>query len=756
MIGRRPIGLGQTLAAATLAIGLAGCAALAPDAVGTAERLAAFPTEGLPLERPVTLYWDQHQIPFVQAETDRDAAFVLGLIHGHLRAGQLALLKRVAQGRVSEMIGPPGVDIDHALRLLDFGHAAPEIERRLPPETRAWVEAFVAGLNHHARIAPPPPESGLLGLETEPWTVADILTIGRLAGTDVNWLAYFAYLSARDQPDSATEWRRMVEAGRDGAVSFRGTGERRALAEMLAGASRSGSNTMVVAPERSASGGALIASDPHLGLSLPNLWLIAGVKSPSYHAVGLMVPGLPFIGLGRSPYLAWGGTNMRAASSDLFDVSALPDAALERERVTIVTRWWLDSTREIRRSPLGPVISDSDVVPSRPGEAIALRWVGHEATDEISAFLAAMRARTPDDFRVAFAPFGVSGQNMLFATQGGHIGQVLAAMLPRRDGAAPLDGPVRPPSEAWQGFVGSTDLPAVVDPPEGFVASANNRPAADSPVPIGFLFSDDERVRRLQALVREKEPVSVEDLAAILTDVTSPASARTARELLALIEEAGGAGDAAGFLAPLRGWDGRYDVDARAPVVFELLLFHVVAGLYGDGDPEAVSDFVGQWSFLTTYLVSDLRAVGPAQRAALLRDAVTAAADDAAAFPDWGSMHRVQVGHWLANLPVLGRAFVLDDLPAPGSRETPLKRAHDLVDGRHDARYGSMARHISDMADPDANLFVLFGGQDGWLGSTNFADQLPLWRGGRFIRVPLRAARVAETFRYRQELRPGG
>jgi acyl-homoserine lactone acylase PvdQ len=103
------------------------------------------------------------------------------------------------------------------------------------------------------------------------------------------------------------------------------------LAQILAGSARAGSNTVAVAGRRSGSGGAILANDPHLGLNLPNLWLVAGMRSPSFHAVGAMVPGLPIIGFGRNPDLAWGGTNMRAASSELFDVSRLPPEAFRAD-----------------------------------------------------------------------------------------------------------------------------------------------------------------------------------------------------------------------------------------------------------------------------------------------------------------------------------------------------------------------------------------------------------------------------------------
>ena len=149
---------------------------------------------------------------------------------------------------------------------------------------------------------------------------------------------------------------------------------------------------------------------------------------------------------------------------------------------------------------------------------------------------------------------------------------------------------------------------------------------------------------------------------------------------------------------------------------------------------------------LTTFTIADLDALPSARQEAVLRDAVAAAARDAAPFATWGDVHQIRAANWLVNLPVIGSRFVVGTWPAGGSRETPMKTSHGLVSGVHQTSFGSMARHVSDMADPDANWFTLFGGQDGWPGSPAYADQLDLWRAGRPIRVPLRPEAVAAAF----------
>ena len=154
----------------------------------------------------------------------------------------------------------------------------------------------------------------------------------------------------------------------------------------------------MVGGAHSRSGAALIASDPHLGLLLPNTWLLVGMKSPSFHMVGMMVPGLPFMALGRNPDIAWGGTNLRSANSDLFDISGLPASDITVRREPLAVRWWFDRELQIRETRFGPVISDAPMLPMPDGEMLALRWIGHDASDELTAMLRMNRARNWEEF----------------------------------------------------------------------------------------------------------------------------------------------------------------------------------------------------------------------------------------------------------------------------------------------------------------------------------------------------------------------
>ncbi len=741
------------LAVAVFGLALAGCGALAPlpEPTTLKDRLAALPTRDMPLAAPVTIRWDDHQVPWIEAGTDSDLAFALGLVHAHLRLGQMETMRRLAEGRAAEMVGPPGVDIDKGLRIMGFARAARKVEAALPAQTRDYLEHYVAGINwylFHAKTLPQ--EFAVLGLGREEWTLHDVLAIERLGATDVNWLIWFNLLKLRRSPHWPELWQKLVSYGQASIPSMDGKGAQHALETIFKGWGRPGSNSVVVAGGRTGTGAAMIASDPHLGFNLPNVWLIAGMKSPSYNAVGLMFPGLPFVAVGRNPWIAWGGTNMRAAASDLFDVSNLPPSAIASHTETIKVRWWMDSEVTVRETPYGPIVTDAPPL-AGVGGPYALRWVGQDASDEITAMLKVNRARDFEAYREAFRTFAVPAQNMMYADAKGHIGEVMAVRLPIRAPGAPPDlvrDPADPAAE-WKELDDPTQLPFAYDPPRGWLGSANNKPA-ETPYPIGYFFSPDDRIERMGMLLGGDKRIGVADLEALQRDVYMISAVRLRDALLGAMERLrvrGRTPDETGFLTRLRGWDGQYRVDSRGAVAFEMLFHFFRQSFYaGALDPETTRSFVSV-ADIKKILADEVAAAldaAPRRLAGALTDALGKAAAAAASYPTWGDMHRMRLSSLLANIPLVGGRYRFDEFPVGGSTDTLMKTSAGSSAERHYVGYGSQARHVSDLADPDRNWFLVLGGQDGWFNSSTFLDQVPMWREGRYIQVPLRSEAAAQ------------
>ncbi|HKS88168.1 MAG TPA: penicillin acylase family protein, partial [Stellaceae bacterium] len=507
------------------------------------------------------------------------------------------------------------------------------------------------------------------------------------------------------------------------------------------------SNAVAVAGRRSATGQPWVAGDPHLSVGVPSVWLAASYRSPSYRVAGLMAPGVPAMMIGRNPFLAWGGTNLHAASSELFDVSELPAGAIVETRAWLPVRWSRPREIVLRDTDYGPIVSDAPLFPGPAGKMLALRWIGHEPSDEIGALLAINRARDAAEFRRAAESIAVPGQNLVFADAAGHIGRVSAVSLPMRPARAPADL-VSPTAAmaAWASRSDAGDFPADIDPPQGFVASANDRPP-DGDVPIGWLFSPRDRVERLNALLWASERIGIDGLAALQRDAAAPAMLALRDRLCALLDPPSRHGPVYDALA---GWDGAYEPESAGALALELVLAHLVSTTI---PPHRRAIYGAVWH-ARKLLTEEIDRQPPPQLKASLETALAAARPALRRLRDWGGAHRLRLAHPLGALPLVGRRHCHIDWRWPGSNDTVLKSAHGLVWKRHAVSFGSNARYIFDLADPDANRLVILGGQDGAPGSAAFLDQAELFRRGEYLTVPIDPGAMAAQFRHRTVLEP--
>ncbi len=197
-------------------------------------------------------------------------------------------------------------------------------------------------------------------------------------------------------------------------------------------------------------------------------------------------------------------------------------------------------------------------------------------------------------------------------------------------------------------------------------------------------------------------------------------------------------------------WDGHYRADSAGALAFELIIDRLARAVC-DRALLRTYAMIGQVPRLVR---EDVIAAAAERLEPVLDRALRMASRGLDRYGTWGGMHRHERVHVAGLMPGLGRRYRFGDHPVAGSNGTVLQTAHPVTGRRHATRFGAVARHLSDMGDPDANHLVLAGGQDGWLRSSTFLDQSALWRRGETIRVPLRPETVRKTFPYRIDLSP--
>ncbi|MGW4087175.1 penicillin acylase family protein [Streptomyces sp. NPDC004822] len=683
------------------------------------------------------IFRDAWGIPHLRADGVDELARVQGRVTALDRAWQLEVERHRARGTSASFLGAESLSWDvlvRRARLDDTARRCFAALERQDPETARWVRAYVDGVNEGlaegARRAPEFARTGLAPGRWEPWTPFGI------------WLSVhllFAGFPAKLWREQAL---RHLGPGAVGLFATDGPGT-------------SGSNGWLVSGERTVTGRAIIAGDPHRFIEEPGVYQQIQLSCPDFDVVGLAVPGVPGIAhFGHTGTVAWAITNAMADYQDLYrerlrrtgaGVEALdPDGVWRRaprhtETVEVAGEDPVEV--EVIETARGPVIvggpeglPDGTAEGDRedPSLALALRHPPRVTGDlGFGALLPLLRARRVADVDRALDAW-TEPVNVVQAadTEGGLLHRV-AGKVPVRSTANRLHPvPAWEPGHEWRGWH-ETPRGGLTD---GVAVMANQRGLA---TPLGVEFAAPHRADRITALLAEKEHWSAADMPAIHTD-THLASAAPLLDLLAGLGPLGPAAER--VRRTLLAWDRRMDADSVDAALYARVRGAVVRRLAAHpafaapAVPPAYPDVLLPWLALlprVAFALEHLLRAGDlygVDRAELVRAAVEEVAEDTTATPPtWGDTHRL--APWRA-------------LPDPASREPGLSGDHDCVlctssvPGLTDlSARGPAARYVWDLADREESRWVVPLGASGVPGSPHHRDQLPLWLRGELVPI---------------------
>lgn len=709
------------------------------------------------LAAPVEVRYDARGVPAIDAASAADAMAALGWVHANDRMFQMELTRHAAVGRVAELFGERAVDYDRRIRRTGVRRMKERLYAAAGEPTKALLEAYASGVNAwlEARGSDLPPELRLLGHRPEPWRPDDSLAVIAVMARSLSPVLappeeeLFRLLRAFG-PERAREL-----AGDPDAEIFPELVELAAstpappaeLDERLEGADL-GSNNWVVGRSRTASGSALLANDPHLGIGLPNVWYAARIRAPDYDALGMTFPGAPAVVLGRGAALAWGCTNLYVDDLDVF-VEELDEAgervrrgdgwqAVEREVETIAVKDGTAVEVEVRWTDRG-VLLPAD--PARGLPPRSLLWTGHRTADQLAAFVALARARTLDEIPAAIAGYVFPAQNLVVAAADGGVLWTPLGRGPRRvgwDGRFPVPG--RRVELGWDGLVPAAENPVLRDPGSGRIATANSDLPIATPAWFSEEFDTPYRLRRIERRLDARSDWTVESLVALQTDTTS----LWALDVVAELGD-GYEGDAARALSALRAWDG--DMRPSGPAaLFALLERELQRRAFEDEARAARLPRFGTRKRLLALLeermapawFDDVSTTAVEDRRAILAASLAAAWAEAErrfgpAVDRWsyGSLHRLVLDHALGGVPLVGGLLSRGPYELPGSATTVAAFGGPWKGDAMDVTYGPSMRFVTDAARPDDSRWVLPGGQSGHPFDRHYDDQIADYLAGR-------------------------
>ena len=724
------------------------------------------------LAAPVTVVRDQWAIPHIEAASLTDAVFALGFVHAQDRLWQMEFQRRVGAGRLAEIVGGAALPTDRFMRTLGLYRRAAASFDHLSQATRAWLEAYAAGVNAYLKVrsGPLPPEFLILGEpEIEPWTPADSLVWLRVMALDLGTNYRDELLRARlstrlSDQQIADIW---PEYPKDAPVTLaaltKGLGLE-ALAAVLpaAAVARDGSNAWVLAGSRTRTGAPLLANDPHLGLQAPGVWYLAHLKTQGLELIGATLPGVPAIVLGHNGAAAWGLTNTGADVEDLFIERLDPadrgryltpegSAPFAVRKEVIKVKGAAPVTISVRETRHGPVFSDlmADAATIFGADRVlALAWTGLEEDDRTAdALLALDEARDWPSFVEASRAVGAPMQNILYADTKGHVGFIAPGRVPiRRQGDGRWPVPGWSGDYDWQGWIPFDALPRALDPKDGLLFNANNRIVPPSyPYLLTADWEAPYRARRLAELLTGSD-FDLGAFAAIQADQRS----LLAEDLLPILLAAEPATPAAAAaIRELRAWDRVMRQDGRAPLLFAAWYRELSRLIQAD---ELGPMFRSFWGVRPLFMEQILKhrqiwcddvATKPVETCAELasRALDLALADLARRFGSdqadwrWGEAHPARMAHAIfGDQPLLDRLFNI---------ETPSGGGDTTVDVGHfasgdEARpfasiHAATYRGLYDLADLDRSRWIAATGQSGNPLSGHYRDLMRLWARGETV-----------------------
>ncbi len=740
---------------------------------------ASLPVENGNLHLPglsasVTVNADALGVPSIEATSREDVFRALGFLHARDRLFQMELMRRKSAGRLAEIFGEKAVAIDKTQRDYQLELTAQKVVSALPAQQKSVLEAYTAGINAflaQAKILPP--EFIVLNFQPEAWREVDSILVAlgmfqTLNGQehDERMLSVMEKALPADlvkfmTPDTdayatvllgGADSRRPARAVPEAALDAL---EPQTIALAQGGvdveSTISGSNNWVIAGQRTADGRAMIANDMHLKFNAPNIWYRAQYSYADHGFNGVTLPGLPLPIVGSNSHVAWGFTNATADLLDLISLEINPDN--DQEYLT-PEGWRSFSTHPeqikvrggatipilLRATLWGPVSSQLLL-----GKPVAIKWTALE-TPAVDLGLLDMDSVMSTQAAMQLMPqIGSPPQNVVFADTQGHIGWTYMGRFPKRKG---FDGAVShswaDATVTWDGFIPAADMPSLFDPPEGFIATANNRTlGSDYPYNLGYNWALGYRAYRIAELIRKKQTLSEQDMLKIQLDTRSEMfEFYRDMALKTLTTRQSPSSEQLMLAETLRAWDGFMQADSKGIALLIAFRTKLAEGVFANVVAQCKKfdpNFNYAWREMETPLRALLNQRPKGVIATeyqddwdkfILHTLETAAKDLSQQYPKiqlvelaWGTVNQISLAHPLSKaLPMLEHFLNINDFASDGCAGFCVK----VVSNAH----GASERLVLAPAHPEDGILEMPGGQSGQPFSRHYRDQQAAWQVG--------------------------
>jgi penicillin G amidase len=751
------------------------------------------------LQAAVQIYRDSYGVPHIFAASDHDGYYAIGYVHAQERLFQMELIRRAGMGRLSEILGEAALPADEMLRTLGLWRTAKKNAESLDPLVRSALQAYADGVNafiesHRGSL---PIEFDMLRFEPEPWTVGQSLVVSRLMAWELNFSRWtdilMGVLTQKFGEERAREvfpnWPSgapfiLPKEGKQKSTSVLPTQLMQAdlSYRKLMGINdvSSGSNAWVISGTKTKSGKPIVANDPHLVLMAPARWFELHLHTPDVDVAGPTIAGVPFVVIGRNERIAWGVTNAMMDDADyyveevdsvqhptkfMFDNEWQPikqyiDTIFVKDSLPVVyTSYWTQH---------GPIVNRIEPDAQFSPQLISMRWTGNDPSDEARTFYLINRAANWTDFKEALKSFGSPAQNFVYGDVDGHIGYITGGKLPIRtvkSAMVPFSGNTS--QFEWKGYVPLDKMPQSFDPPEGYIATANNKIIDDSyPYYIASNWEPPWRAERINEVLKNQDKFSVEDMQHLQLDLVSV----QARQLVPVILKAFDSVDVRNedvkmALTYFRTWNFEMTKNDVATTLFEDFFLKTIHNTFDD---EFGSQLIGLYDTLASVPMTVMTELLEKDSSAwfdniatpevetkndIIRKSLEDAVNDLKGLLggelkewQWGRLHKIEFRHIFSANKLLGPIFDIGPFAVGGSHATIWKGDFSLSHPFANT-VGPSTRQVFDLSDMNNTRAVTPPGESGQVFSAHYSDQVQLWLLGEYRRMPMQRDVIEQTCR---------
>ncbi len=730
------------------------------------------------LKEEVEIIRDELGVAHIYAKNKRDLIFAQGFTHAQDRLFQMELNRKVARGKLSEIVGIKGLDTDRIARTMGYERVAKQDWELFTDEEQQVIRDYCNGINAylHCDDFKLPVEFKLLKHTPENWDPMDVASFSRLLTSLLTWGWYDEIIRAK-----------LVEAvGMDAALELDNTYTKDTPITLPKGIEFnmlqisekfealkgpympqiSGSNAWTISGNKSKTGKPVLCNDPHLTLKNPNIWYMNHLHCPEIHVSGVTAPAVPMVQIGHNNDIGWGITLSFTDLEDVFVEKFTDDTCTTyvhegklKETNIIEEKIFIKGEKmpfieKVFETVHGVLVSD---VTGNSSMKLTLCSMAFKSSNTTRGWFLLNDAKNWNDFTNAVSYISAPGLNIVYADTQSNIGYYNSGKVPVRDKATasfPQAGWTG--EQDWKSFVPFEEMPYALNPEKGYVITANHKIEPDDfPHFLGDIYMNGYRADRLEKMLQRKEKSDAKDYIEMQMDFhCTPGKLFAAHFKNIHFDEL----DLQRNLELLIHWDGNLSADKVEGSLYNVSKLMIVRKVFESAihDKQLVDELLGKgfnaiFGPVNAYLGHNtpillrilenensfwIKAAGGKEK--ILKDGFKSAIDwlklnygTSSKKWNWGNLHAIVFPHALSAQAPLDKVFNVGPIPIGGDKDTPHQTYNMSVDSFGGELSAPSYRQIIDFANFDNSTVIMPLGNSGNMASPFYKNQLRDWFDGK-------------------------